>query len=194
MIKRINKRGGDVLDEENRLISRIQRTGNRKAADELIRKYYDEIFTYVYKQISDKHTAMDVTQNIFISMLQSISNYDNKKAGFRTWLYRIGTNKIIDYFRKNSVERRRIVDLGEYDIQDQTMFTINIENKELLLRLQDYINSLDVNSQQIFRLKIFAEYTFPQIASVLSLPESTVKSKYYRLLKIIREEFKDEYY
>lgn len=182
------------MDDENKLISHIQRTGNRKAADEIIRKYYDEIYTYVYKQISDKHMAMDLTQNIFISMLQSISTFDYKKAGFRTWLYRIGTNKIIDYFRKNSAERKRIADLGEYDIQDQTMFTINIENKELLLRLQDYINSLDVNSQQIFRLKIFAEYTFPQIASVLSLPESTVKSKYYRLLKIIREEFKDEYY
>lgn len=182
------------MDEENKLINRIQRTGNRKAADELIRKYYDEIYTYVYKQVSDKHTAMDVTQNIFISMLQSISTYDYKKAGFRTWLYRIGTNKIIDYFRKNSVERRKIANLREYDIQDQGMFTINIENKELLLRLQDYINSLDVKSQQIFRLKIFAEYTFPQIADILSLPQSTVKSKYYRLLKIIREEFKDEYY
>ncbi|MBC8588871.1 RNA polymerase sigma factor [Paratissierella segnis] len=181
------------MEEENKLISRIQRTGNRKAADELIRKYYDEIYTYVYKQMSDKHTAMDVTQNIFISMLKSISTYDNKKAGFRTWLYRIGTNKIIDYFRKNSVERR-IIDLGEYDIEDQRMFTIDIENKELLLRLQDYINSLDMKSQQIFRLKIFAEYTFPQIASILSLPESTVKSNYYRLLKIIREEFEDEYY
>jgi RNA polymerase sigma-70 factor (ECF subfamily) len=182
------------LDEEKRLISRIQRTGNRKAADELIRKYYDEIYIYAYKQISDKHTAMDVTQNIFISMLQSISTYDSKKAGFRTWLYRIGTNKIIDYFRRNSAERRRVTDIGEYDIQDQMTFTIDIENRELLLRLQDYINSLDVNSQQIFRLKIFAEYTFTQIADVLSLPESTIKSKYYRLLKMIREEFKDEYY
>lgn len=180
------------MDEENRLISRIQRTGNRKAADELIRNYYDEIYTYVYKQVSDKHTAMDVTQNIFISMLQSISTYNSKKAGFRTWLYRIGTNKIIDYFRKNSVERR-ITDLVEYDIQDQSIFTIDIENKELLLRLQDYLKSLDMSSQQIFRLKIFAEYTFTQIAENLCLSESTVKSKYYRLLKNIREEFKDEY-
>ena len=186
--------GGDALNEEKGLISRVQRTGNRKAADELIRKYYDEIYIYIYKQISDKYTAMDLTQNIFIAMLQSISTYDSKKSGFRTWLYRIATNKIIDYFRKQSVESRRIVDIGEYDIGDQMTFTIDIENKELLLRLQDYINSFDVSSQQIFRLKIFAEYTFPQIANILSLPESTIKSKYYRLLKIIREEFKDEYY
>ncbi|WIV13701.1 RNA polymerase sigma factor [Proteiniborus sp. MB09-C3] len=178
---------------ENRLISSIQRTGNRKSADELIRKYYDEIYTYAYKQILDKHTAMDVTQNIFISMLQSLSTYDEKKAGFRTWLYRIATNKIIDYFRKNSAERKMIVDIGEYEIQDQIMFTLNIENKELLFRLQDFINSFDMNSQQIFRLKIFGEYSFSQIAASLSSPESTIKSKYYRLLKIIREEFKDEY-
>lgn len=155
------------MDLENRLIIRIQKTGNRNAADELIRKYYDEIYTYIYKQVLDKHTAMDVTQNIFISMLQSISTYDNKKAGFRTWLYRIATNKAIDYFRKNSTERRRVAVMGEYDIQDQMVFTLNIENKELLLRLQNFINSFDVNSQQIFRLKIFAEYTFSQIAANL---------------------------
>lgn len=178
---------------ENRLISSVQRTGDRKAADELIRRYYDEIYAYVYKQILDKHTAMDVTQNIFISMLQSLSTYDEKKAGFRTWLYRIATNKIIDYFRKNSTERKMVVDIGEYEIQDQIVFTLNIENKELLFRLQDFINSFDMNSQQIFRLKIFGEYSFSQIAVSLSLTESTIKSKYYRLLKIIREEFKDEY-
>ncbi len=178
---------------ENRLISSIQRTGSRKAADELIRNYYDEIYTYAYRQVLDKHTAMDVTQNIFISMLHSLPIYDREKAGFRTWLYRIATNKIIDYFRKKSAERRVIVDIGEYEIQDQNVFTFDIENKELLLRLQDFINVFDMNSQQIFRLKIFGEYNFSQIAASLSLPESTVKSKYYRLLKIIREEFKDEY-
>lgn len=64
------------MDGEIGLIRRIQRTGSKAAADILIRQYYDEIYIYVFRQISEKHSAMDLTQTIFISMLQSISNYD----------------------------------------------------------------------------------------------------------------------
>ncbi len=181
------------MDGEIRLIRKIQRAGSRAAADALIREYYDEIFRYVYKQTSDKHTAMDLTQNIFISMLQSIANYDGKQAGFRTWLYRIATNKTIDYLRSRTAERKRVLDMEDIDIPDETEFTHQIEIKALLSRLQGYINSLEMDLQQIFRLKFFAKYTFTQIAALLSLPEPTVKSKYYRLLKTLREEFKDEY-
>jgi len=183
-----------ILNDEIRLIRKIQRTGDRNAANKLIYSYYDEIYRYVYKQTSDKHTSMDLTQNIFISMLQSISNYDRKQAGFRTWLYRIATNKTIDYLRISTKKRRIILNVEDIDILDETEFTRQIELKDLLSRVQHYINSLEIELQQIFRLKFFGEYTFTQIAALLSLPESTAKTRYYRLLKTLREEFKDEYY
>lgn len=182
------------MDKEMRLVHKIQRSGSRTAADELIRKHYDEIYIYVFRQTSDKNIAMDLTQEIFISMLKSISSYDKKQSGFRTWLYRIATNKTIDYFRNRTAGKNQILNIEDIDIPDEVEFARQIENKDLLLRLQSYINSLEIDLQQIFRLKFFGEYTFKQIAVLLSMPESTVKSKYYRLLKIIRKEFKDEYY
>ncbi len=182
-----------VLDEELRLIRKVQRTGDRVAADALLRKYYDEIYRYVYKQTPDKHIAMDLTQNIFISVLRTISSYDNKHASFRTWLFRIATNKTIDYFRSCATERKHLFNIEDVDIPDETEFIHQLEIKDLLSKMQVYINSMEVNLQQIFRLKFYGEYTFAQIALLLSLPEATVKSKYYRLLKNLREEFKDEY-
>ncbi len=181
------------MDEEMRLIRKIQRTGNRAAADQLIRHYYDQIYRYVYRQTSDKHTSMDVTQNVFIAMLQSISGYDQKQGAFRTWLYRIATNKTIDHLRSHAAERRLVLDVEDIDIPDEAEFARQIEIRDLLSRLQAYINALGMDVQQIFRLKFFGEYTFAQIAAMLSLPESTIKSKYYRLLKTLREELRDEY-
>jgi RNA polymerase sigma-70 factor (ECF subfamily) len=181
------------LDEEARLIRRIQKTGSRDAADTLVRKYYDEIYIYVYKQTSDKYISMDLTQTIFTSMLQSISNYDEKQAGFRTWLYRIATNKTIDYHRSREIRKNRVLDVGDFDIPDEREFTREIEMRDLLSRLQAYVNTLDVETQQIFRLKFFGEHAFSQIAALLSLLEPTVKSKYYRLLKQLRKEFQNEY-
>lgn len=181
------------MEDEITLIRKIQRTGSRVAADQLVRKYFDEIYRYVYRQTSDKQTAMNLTQNIFISMLQSIGNYDAKRASFRTWLYRIATNKTIDYYRSRAVEKQHVISVEDIDVPDETEFTRQIEMKALLTRVQRYIGSLEISLQQIFRLKFFGEYTFTQIAGLLDLPESTVKSKYYRLLKLLKEEFQDEY-
>lgn len=183
----------DALDEERRLIRKIQKTGNTQATETLIRKYYKEIYFYTYKQVTDKHTAMDLTQNIFVSCLQCLSQYDRKKAGFRTWLYRIATNKIIDYHRSRSVERNIVLDVDVAEFPEEEEFTRQVEINDLYLRLQQYVNSLDVTTQHIFRLKFFGDCTFARIGELLSMPESTVKSKYYRLLAMLRKEFEDEY-
>lgn len=180
------------MKKEAQLIKKIQKNGNRKAADQLIRHYYDEIYAYIFKQILDKHQAMDITQDIFIAVLRSIQTYDARKAGFRTWLYRISTNKLIDYYRKNA----RIpteVNISEEIISEDSELFLNFTNKDLLDKINHYLISIEMTSQQVFRLKVFGSYAFREIAVILSIPESTVKSKYYRLLKIIREEYGDDY-
>ena len=47
--------------------------------------------------------------------------------------------------------------------------------------------------QQIYRLHVYGDYTFAEISKIVEIPEATVKTKYYRLMKDIRKEFADEY-
>jgi RNA polymerase sigma-70 factor (ECF subfamily) len=92
---------------ELRLIKRIVRHGDLAAADELIRSYYDEIYGLLRKQVSHPENAKDLTQEVFISMLRTIAGYGPKRgAGFRTWLYKIATNKVVDYFRSRSYKNQ----------------------------------------------------------------------------------------
>lgn len=175
------------MEDESRLIRRVK-FGSRKDADKLVRGYYDEIFVYVFRQISDRDAAMDMTQEIFISMLRTIHTFDRKKASFRTWLYRIAENKIIDFLRS----RRRApfqCDIDEIDIAEEVSLSEVIENDEFLLRLKNYIEEFDDENQKIFQMKFFEECTLVQIAEAVNLPESTVKSKYYRMLKKIKTDF-----
>jgi len=180
--------------EQFRLIRKVQKNGDRAAADTLIRHYYDEIYIYATRQTGDKHTAMDLTQNIFVSMLQTISRYDSKQAGFRTWLYRVATNKIIDYHRSHAVLRNKILDIDDVEIPSEEDFTRQLENEDLARKIQAHVATFDADLQRIFRLKIFAEHTFAEIAEMLELPEPTVKTKYYRMVKTLRKEFSDEYF
>ena len=181
------------MTDENRLIRAVQKHADKTAADSLIRKYYDEISVYAYRQVSDKQAAMDLTQDIFISMLKTIARYDSKQAGFRTWLYRIATNKIIDHHRSRSTARNVILNLDDVDVPDEGDFTRQMENKDLASRLQAFVGTFDADAQRIFRLKAFGGYTFAEIAGMAEIPEPTVKTKYYRMLKILREEFGHEY-
>ncbi|SHI23059.1 RNA polymerase sigma-70 factor, ECF subfamily [Sporobacter termitidis DSM 10068] len=180
------------MDEEHRLIRRIQKTGSAADADTLIRKYYDEIYVYAYRQTSDKETAMDLTQDIFVSVLKSIGRYDGSLSSFRTWLYRVATNKAIDRLRSRQIKNVPL-DVDALDAPDESAFARQMEIRDMTRRLQSYVGTMDTDTQQIFRLKFFGEYTFSQIAEVLSIPESTVKTKYYRMLKSIKKEFDDEY-
>ena len=183
-----------MLLDEKRLIRSVQKKADKLAADALIRMYYDEIVAYAYKQTSDKQTALDLTQDIFIAVLKSIAGFDDKKASFRTWLYKIATNKIIDYHRSRSKVQNKILNLDDVDIPDERDFSRQLENEALACRIQSHVGTFDAQAQRIFRLKIFGEYTFAEIADMTKAPEATVKTKYYRMIKNLREEFGDEYY
>ena len=179
--------------DDLRLIKQIQRNGERAAADELIRRYYDEIYRFVRKQIGDADFALDLTQEIFISCLRTISHYDPKKnASFKTWLYKIAANKTVDYFRSRAYhETVKTLPLDEVEPIAETDFVSKFENSDFTEKVCDFVGGLSPDTQKIFRLHIFGEYTFAEIAQTLELPESSVKSKYYRLINLLRKEFSD---
>jgi RNA polymerase sigma-70 factor (ECF subfamily) len=191
---RNRKAGEEVLLDEKHLIRIIQKRADKAAADTLVRMYYDEIAAYAYKQTSDTQRAMDLTQDIFITALRAIVRYDSRQASFRTWLYKIATNKIIDYHRSRSKVQSKMLDSEDFDIPDDENFVRQLENEDLACRIQEHAGTFDAETQRIFRLKIFGEYTFSEIADITEMPEATVKTKYYRMIKNLRKEFSDEYY
>lgn len=182
--------------QELRWIRKIKRFGFAKDADSLVGFYYDEIYIFVAKQINDKELAYDLTQEIFISMLRSIASYDEKKASFRTWLYRIATNKVIDFRRGNAPNTISLEAFDEEEMVDYVGgmdYENNMVQAQLLKKIEGYVSGFSIDVQQIFRLHIYGEQTFSEIAILTEMPEASVKSKYYRLMKQVRREFFNEY-
>lgn len=177
------------MEQEKKWIREIVRHGSRKAADALVRSYYDEIYVFVYRQTGNREDALDLTQECFIAALRSLSFYDAKKSGFRTWLYHIATHKVIDMRRKQKVqyfsaEKSELI--GTYDFEQDLIETLH--NRGLLEKIELLVRGMDPQVQEIFRMRIYGEYSFPEIASVTAQPEAKIKAQYYRLAAKIRKE------
>lgn len=178
------------MKNEASLIRAIQKKQSRKAADVLVRTYYREIYVYLFRQTGNKEDAMDLTQESFIAALQSIDRFDDAKGSFRTWLYRVATNKLIDHRRKNAVQ---MLPLEEDIVQEKSDDLSQLADAQLLRQIEAYVSGFDEMTQMIFRLHIYEDFSFREIAEIAEMPEASVKSKYYRLQKRIREEFGHEW-
>ena len=174
------------MEEEQKWIREIQRRGSRQAADRLVQAYYDEIYRFAYRQTGHKEDAMDLTQTICLAVLRALPSFDSQKASFRTWLYRIAAHKVVDGRRK---VRGDIVPLEDGETPDTADFAAQIQDRDLLDRLEEYVSRLDPDTQAVYRLRLYGERTFPEIAAALGQPEAAVKTRYYRLMARLRKEF-----
>lgn len=172
------------------LVRCVVRTGSRRHADRLVRRYYDGVFRFVARQMAGKQEAMDVTQEVFVAALRSLPSFDHRRASFRTWLYRIAANKVIDCLRAQRRAVEMPADGREYDIADP-----RDEFKELIDRSWDELRvrralelllDFDPRTQAVVRLRIFSEAGFSDIAAVTQQSEAAAKAQYYRAVKAIR--------
>ena len=176
------------IREFNPLKSKKQ---DKKAADELIRRYYREIYAFTYRQTGERELALDLTQEIFITVLQGIYAFDEKKAGFRTWAYRVAANRITDYYRSKSYKKEKLQQPLQWETEEEKTVRDLAEHmvqKEEIRRIMDIVVSYEREWIRIFQKKCFEEKTFAQIAEEMDLAESTVKTRFYQMLKRIRQE------
>jgi RNA polymerase sigma factor (sigma-70 family) len=88
----------EKIEEHESDVDYIRRAleGNAAALEALILRHQSWIFNIALNMTGDIHRAEDVTQEILIKTIAKLSTYDQQKAAFRTWLYRIVANHVIN--------------------------------------------------------------------------------------------------
>lgn len=171
------------------LIRKIVKKDSQEATEELIRRYYDELYYFLFRQIGRKEDTLDLLQEVLISAINSLPSYDVKQASFKTWLFQIGVYKVIDRRRKGAIYYEELADY-HWTKEDQTLD--QLVNQELLDEVKEYLLQFEPDIQEVFRLKIYGELSFKEIATLKGEKEEKVKAQYYRLIKRIRKEFSQD--
>ncbi len=174
------------MQEEQSLIRRAQQR-DQVALTQLYEENFDKIYRYIVLKIGDRTEAEDMTQQVFLNALKSISSYKFKGMPFSSWLYRIAHNQIVDYLRKKS--KRLTVPLDESlplpaaDGDPKYLAEKKVEIEELVIATK----KLTAAQQEVISLRFAAELSIAEVAGVMGKSEGAVKALQHSAIIALRK-------
>ena len=185
----------DLIPEltDGELIS-IAIGGRVDGFEELVRRYQRPITGYVFRMLGDYESSLDVTQEVFIKVYNSLSKY-SPEYKFSTWLYRIAHNAAIDHMRRNSVNAQSLeaenAD-GSYQIQIESSRPSpeqDHERTEWRAEIEAVVKCLPPAYRDLILLRHSQDLSYDEIAEVTGLPLGTVKNRLFRAREMMRDIF-----
>ena len=171
--------------------------GGREAGfEELVRRYQRPITAYVYRMLNNYDASLDVTQEVFIKVYNSLARYSSDYK-FSTWLYRIAHNAAIDYMRKNSVHYQSIETEnaeGSFQLQIESSNPSpeqERERTEWRTEIESVVKCLPTVYRELILLRHSQDLSYDEIAEITGLPLGTVKNRLFRAREMMREIFND---
>lgn len=161
--------------------------GNLRALEELINRYQKPVVNFFYHLLGDEASSDDLAQEVFIKLARSVRTY-TPSAKFTTFLYRIAHNTWLDYGRVNISKPRRVsleVSIGR-DREDCLKDMIDsgaprpvdeLINDEKGVILKNALKAVPEEQRLIVELSVFSHLDYHEIAVILEVPYSTVKSR-----------------
>ncbi|MDQ1327731.1 MAG: hypothetical protein QG641_1014 [Candidatus Poribacteria bacterium] len=176
----------EAKNEDKLLVEKFQQ-GDNNAFDELVKKYQDKIYGQCYHFTYDAGDALDLTQEIFIRVFQSLGNF-KAQSSFYTWLFRIVHNTCIDYTRhkKAYLDAENIYSEYAFDKAEQSLPSKLAEAKELEDEVSKAMNMLSSQARSAIILRYYEDLDYKSISEILGCRIGTVKaniSKGMRMLK-----------
>jgi RNA polymerase sigma-70 factor (ECF subfamily) len=187
----------DATDEM--LMVRYQR-GDREAFAEIVKRHKTPIYNFVLRQVRQTNTAEDVTQDVFLRVVQNAGEFKHE-ARFSTWLYTIARNLCVDHLRKQTHRRHPSLDQptgrdGESgrplldDVADRhprASVERAVVAEEVRGRILEAVERLPEEQREVFLLREVANLPFKEIAEVTGVGENTVKSRMRYALDRLQE-------
>jgi RNA polymerase sigma-70 factor (ECF subfamily) len=168
--------------EEERLVERAQ-DYDREALGELYERYFDRIYNYIYHKVGNEADAEDLTEQVFVKLLDGIRSFKWQGATFSSWLYRIAHNACVDHFRKEEV-RQRPMDLGPPEVVDPAMV---VEASMAGKALRQAIAQLTDEQQKVIIWRFLESRDNSEIAEGLGKSLGAVHSLQYRALVALQK-------
>jgi RNA polymerase sigma-70 factor (ECF subfamily) len=183
-----------TTDEE--LVARSQ-GGDLESFNQLVRRWERPIYALAYRVIGREEDARDVCQEAFFRAYRSLGGFKGQ-AKFSSWLYRITLNLCRDWIRRERrtpvVQAPEGVDVIELASEQGPTEAIEdlVGRHDITRAVARAMRSLSEDQRTAIILKEYQGMTFQEIADLLGCPLSTVKTRLYQGLTVLRRELDRE--
>lgn len=164
--------GGCQVQDEESLVRRAQKY-DQEAFAQLYEEYFDRIYRYITLKIGDAVEAEDLTQQVFLNTLRSISSFKWRGKPFSAWLYRIAHNQVVDYLRK---KKRADLPLEETLASGGDNPQMAVERKLDIERVLAAAQQLTEAQREVISLRFTSALSIAQVAEVMGKSQGAVKA------------------
>ena len=167
-------------------------TGDAAAWEEIVQRYNRRIYNICYRFAGSADDAQDLTQEVFIKMYRTLKTYDVERGAFMTWVTTITRNLLVDHFRKTKQDRLTdSIDVPASEHEDAAPLSdrladggkspdARVQSRETSETVHRALQKLSPELREAVILRDLQDMDYREIATVLKVPEGTVKSRINR--------------
>ncbi len=166
---------------EQALIHRAKR-GDSEAFTELYNAYADKIYHYLYARVSAANIAEDLTGDVFVSVLEGLTAYEDRSVTILAWIYRIAHARLVDYYR-SAGKAESYMDIEKVQIGVDDGVDDLLMGRYRAEAVQTAMLSLSADQQQVIMLRFVEGHNLETTAELLGKSVSAIKSLQYRAVQ-----------
>ncbi|MFA6512387.1 MAG: sigma-70 family RNA polymerase sigma factor [Patescibacteria group bacterium] len=156
------------------------RDGDAEAFGVLFEEFSDRVYRFLAMRVSEKETAEDITQTVFVEMIQSLGRYKKQRnAKFSTWLFQIARFRLIDHYRSKKAH------IPLEDVPEPVQEPAHADPVQDRA-LRDALNTLPEQQRTVLHLHFFEDMSPQEIAVVLKTTAINVRVIQHRAIKVLR--------
>lgn len=172
------------LDADVQVVERCL-AGDDAAWEELIHAHSRRVYGICYRFTGSEAEAQDLAQDIFLRLYKSLGSFRPYEGSFQVWLARMARNLLIDHYRKNRMQRATDSIENQLPVLEQRGSAADradalLSGREAGELIQQALGKLSPELRETVILRDLEEMEYREIASVLQIPEGTVKSRLNR--------------
>jgi len=145
----------------------------------LVSRWDKRVFNYLLRLVGDREDALDLSQDVFLKAYQNLGKLEDASR-FAPWLFRIAHNEAFSFLRRKRPE----MEITEAPPPAAGWRMLPVET---CLAVASALKRLSADQREAVVLKIYQGFKFEEIAEILGCPVSTVKSRLYTALDLLKE-------
>jgi RNA polymerase sigma-70 factor, ECF subfamily len=174
-----------VPDEQ--LVNQL-RDGDTTAGQVLVERHCQALLRYLHRLTGSEHLAEELHQQTWVSVLEHVDKFTaSPGGGFKSWLFRIATNKANDTWRSRGREKAAKQGLKLVTDESLPAADFRMEGTENEQKLKRAIEQLPENQRQVVLLRYYSNLKFVEIAQMLGCPLNTALGRMHKAIQKLKQ-------